>query len=139
MIQRYLFLFCNFFLLAVPSMPPENVRCAPLTSQSLQISWQPPLSYHTNGLLQGYKVNFEFMSDQIIATNDDIDSRKTTDLTIVLSGLKKFTNYSVQVLAFTRIGDGVVSKPLYCQTEEDGKATHSIFCIYSIPLTNIYI
>lgn len=104
-------------------MPPENVRCAPLTSQSLQISWQPPPAHHTNGLLQGYKVNFEFMSDLIGGMNDDIDSRKTTDLTIVLTGLKKFTNYSIQVLAFTRIGDGVVSKVLYCQTEEDGKFT----------------
>lgn len=74
-----------------------------------------------NGLLQGYKVNFEFMADQIGSMNDDIDSRKTTDLTIVLSGLKKFTNYSIQVLAFTRVGDGVVSKALYCQTEEDGE------------------
>lgn len=66
-------------------------------------------------------MNFEFMSDLIGGMNDDIDSRKTTDLTIVLSGLRKFTNYSVQVLAFTRIGDGVESKPIYCQTEEDGK------------------
>lgn len=70
-------------------MPPENVRCAPLTSQSLQISWQPPPTHHTNGLLQGYKVNFEFMSDLIGGMNDDIDSRKTTELTIVLTGLKK--------------------------------------------------
>lgn len=61
------------------------------------------------------------MSDQTGAINDDIDTRKTSDLTIVLSGLKKFTNYSIQVLALTRVGDGAVSKPLYCQTEEDGK------------------
>lgn len=117
----FVYIFVDVFLYIVPSMPPENVRCAPLTSQSLQISWQPPPSHHTNGLLQGYKVNFEFMSDVIGGMNDDIDSRKTTDLTIVLTGLRKFTNYSIQVLAFTRIGDGVVSKQLYCQTEEDGK------------------
>lgn len=112
--------FDLIYWIVVPSMPPENVRCAPLTSQSLQLSWQPPPNNHMNGLLQGYKANFEFMSDQIGSMNDDIDSRKTTDLTIVLSGLKKFTNYSVQVLAFTRVGDGAVSKALYCQTEEDG-------------------
>lgn len=119
-IRSFLFSLDFYSIIIVPSMPPENVRCAPLTSQSLQISWQPPSSNHMNGLLQGYKVNFEYTSDQIGAMNDDIDSRKTTDLTIVLSGLKKFTNYSIQVLAFTRVGDGVVSKPLYCQTEEDG-------------------
>jgi hypothetical protein len=47
--------------------------------------------------------------------------RKTTALTIVLTSLKKFSNYSIQVLAFTRMGDGVMSQPIFCHTEEDGK------------------
>lgn len=104
----------------VPSVAPEHVRCAPLTSQSLQISWQPPAVHHTNGLLQGYKINFEYISDTAATSNDEIDSKKSTELTIVLTGLRKFTNYSVQVLAFTRIGDGILSSPIYCKTEEDG-------------------
>lgn len=40
-------------------MPPEDIRCAALTSQSLQISWQPPPTEHCNGLLQGYKLTYE--------------------------------------------------------------------------------
>lgn len=48
--------------------------------------------------------------------------RKTTALTIVLTSLKKFSNYSIQVLAFTRMGDGVMSQPIYCHTEEDGNS-----------------
>lgn len=28
---------------------------------------------------------------------------------------------SIQVLAFTRMGDGVESQPTFCHTEEDGK------------------
>lgn len=102
-------------------MPPEHVRCAPLTSQSLQISWQPPPQQYTNGLLQGYKVNYEYITDIFGTENDEIDSRKTTELTIVLTGLRKYTNYSLQVQGYTRIGDGVYSSPIYCQTEEDGK------------------
>lgn len=47
----------------VPSMPPEDVRCAALTSQSLQISWQPPPTAHSNGLLQGYKLTYEPVLD----------------------------------------------------------------------------
>ena len=38
----------------------------------------------------------------------------------VLTGLHRFTNYSIQVLAFTRVGDGVTTKPIICTTEEDG-------------------
>lgn len=47
----------------VPSMPPEDVRCAALSSQSLQITWQPPPTEHCNGLLQGYKLTYEPVLD----------------------------------------------------------------------------
>lgn len=109
-------------------MPPEDIRCVALTSQSLQVSWQPPPSHHTNGLLQGYKLNFEQVMENIgLLSNDDIETRKTTALTIVLSNLRKFTNYSIQVLAFTRMGDGSLSSPSFCQTEEDGEMLGNCF------------
>lgn len=95
------------------------MRCAALSSQSLQVSWQPPPIYHTNGLLQGYKLIFEPIIDDIQPSKDEVESRKTTALTMVLTGLRKYTNYSIQVLAHTRMGDGVLSKPLYCHSEED--------------------
>jgi hypothetical protein len=44
-------------------MPPDDIRCAALTSTSLQISWQPPSINHQNGLMQGYKVSFEPVVD----------------------------------------------------------------------------
>ncbi|XP_023037557.1 Down syndrome cell adhesion molecule-like protein Dscam2 isoform X8 [Drosophila willistoni] len=103
----------------VPSRPPEDVRCAALSSQSLQVSWQPPPIYHTNGLLQGYKLIFEPIIDDMLPNKDEVESRKTTALTMVLTGLRKYTNYSIQVLAHTRMGDGALSKPLYCHSEED--------------------
>lgn len=53
----------NFCWLTVPSLAPEDLRCAALTSTSLQVSWQPPPINHQNGLLQGYKVSFEPMAD----------------------------------------------------------------------------
>jgi len=36
-----------------------------------------------------------------------------------LLGLLKFTNYSVQVLARTQVGDGVASSPIHVQTRND--------------------
>jgi hypothetical protein len=97
------------------------LRCSALTSTSLQVSWQPPSVSLQNGLLQGYKIYFEPIANDNINDNDDIDTRKTTALTIVLTSLKKYSNYSIQVLAFTRMGDGVLSQPIFCHTEEDGK------------------
>ncbi|KAK9752839.1 Immunoglobulin I-set domain [Popillia japonica] len=88
----------------VPSMPPEDVRCAAITSQSLQIR---------------YKLMYEPVPNENYKGNDDLEIRQTTALTTVITGLRKFTNYSLQILAFTKIGDGAISTLAYCQTEED--------------------
>lgn len=48
----------------------------------------------------------------------------TTREQVELRGLEKFTNYSVQVLAYTQAGDGVRSNVLYIQTREDRKFSH---------------
>ena len=44
----------------------------------------------------------------------------TLELSTELHGLHKFANYSVQVWAFTRVGDGDKSSPIFCHTDEDG-------------------
>ncbi|KAF3428323.1 hypothetical protein E2986_02509 [Frieseomelitta varia] len=103
----------------VPSMPPEDVRCAALTSQSLQVSWQPPPNTHSNGIIQGYKLHYEPILADMWRSVDEMEVRKTSALTTVLTGLRKYTNYTIQVLAFTRVGDGVATTVTYCQTEED--------------------
>ncbi|KAL0280104.1 UNVERIFIED_CONTAM: hypothetical protein PYX00_001493 [Menopon gallinae] len=103
----------------VPSMPPEDIRCTALSPQSLQISWQPPPASHCNGILQGYKVHVEPLHDELRQESDDFEPKKTTGLTLIIPGLRKYTNYSIQVLAFTRVGDGMMTRPTYCRTEED--------------------
>lgn len=47
--------------------------------------------------------------------------KKTTNLETNLHALEKYTNYSVKILAYTKVGEGVQSNPIYCLTEEDGK------------------
>lgn len=49
----------------------------------------------------------------------------TTKEQVELRGLEKFTNYSIQVLAYTQAGDGVRSNVLYIQTREDCESTFS--------------
>lgn len=47
--------------------------------------------------------------------------KKTSSEETYLHTLYKYTNYSIRVLAYTGAGDGVLSNPIYCATEEDGK------------------
>lgn len=56
----------------------------------------------------------------------------TTALSAVIHGLQKFTNYSVQVLAFTNAGDGVASPPLQCLTNEDGNLINDKFSFFFV-------
>ncbi|XP_018406582.1 PREDICTED: Down syndrome cell adhesion molecule-like protein Dscam2 [Cyphomyrmex costatus] len=101
----------------VPSSPPQDVRCTALSSMSLQVSWESPPDSSLNGILKGYKVMWENMDALTESVKPEM--KITTALTVVLHSLEKYTNYSIQVLAYTRTGDGVASLPLYCVTEED--------------------
>ncbi|XP_031783300.1 Down syndrome cell adhesion molecule-like protein Dscam2 isoform X4 [Nasonia vitripennis] len=101
----------------VPSSPPQDVRCTPLTSQSLQVTWDPPPNSSLNGILKGYKVMYENMN--ALTDSTKVETKSTTALIVGLTNLEKHTNYSVQVSAYTRAGDGLPSAPLYCVTEED--------------------
>ena len=58
------------------------------------------------------------------ADETDANSVMSTNLEIIIDNLEKYTNYSIQVLAFTRKGEGVRSSPLYVLTMEDGKKSY---------------
>uniref|UniRef100_A0A6P7FJH3 Down syndrome cell adhesion molecule-like protein Dscam2 isoform X4 n=1 Tax=Diabrotica virgifera virgifera TaxID=50390 RepID=A0A6P7FJH3_DIAVI len=100
-----------------PTLPPENVQCSVLNAQSLHISWEPPLVEGQNGIIQGYKVTYHSVGEWF--DNEDQQTKIVNQLRTTISGLRKYTNYSMTVLAYTSSGDGVRSVPVFCQTEED--------------------
>lgn len=51
----------------------------------------------------------------------EAETKVTVELNTELHGLQKFANYSIRVWAYTRIGDGEKSSPIFCRTDEDGK------------------
>uniref|UniRef100_T1IIC3 Down syndrome cell adhesion molecule n=1 Tax=Strigamia maritima TaxID=126957 RepID=T1IIC3_STRMM len=104
-----------------PSEPPQSVQCTTSTSQSIHVTWSPPPVNSQNGIIRGYKLLYT-------ASDDDITKDYNLQQTAViqpattkanLHSLEKYTNYSIQVLGFTRMGDGVASAPVYCRTNED--------------------
>ncbi|XP_013791952.2 Down syndrome cell adhesion molecule-like, partial [Limulus polyphemus] len=100
----------------VPDKPPAGVICSALTSWSLHIEWTPPSLKSINGILQGFHVTYR----PVFTKKSDTESRRvgSEDLTINLTGLEIFTNYSIRVAAYSRVGDGVFSDPVYCRTLE---------------------
>lgn len=59
----------------------------------------------------------------VFPDESDANFQTSPQLEIVLFGLEKYTNYSIQVLAYTRKGEGVRSPPVYVRTREDGRLT----------------
>uniref|UniRef100_H9GC28 DS cell adhesion molecule like 1 n=1 Tax=Anolis carolinensis TaxID=28377 RepID=H9GC28_ANOCA len=102
----------------VPSQPPENVRALSITSDVAVISWSEPPRSTLNGVLKGYRVIFwSLYMDEWGEMQNITTVRERAEL----RGLEKFTNYSVQVLAYTQAGDGVRSNVLHIQTKEDSE------------------
>ena len=46
---------------------------------------------------------------------------RTSDQKLTLEGLACYQNYSIQVVAATKMGDGLKSRSVYCRTKEDCK------------------
>lgn len=61
-----------------------------------------------------------------ISGSEEAVTKQISGLHTTLSGLRRYTNYSVTVCAFTAAGDGVRAAPVYCHTEEDGKRNSTI-------------
>jgi len=47
------------FLVPVPSAPPQDVICTPVSAHDLQVTWNPPDQAHIHGIVQGYKLFYE--------------------------------------------------------------------------------
>ncbi|XP_062527447.1 cell adhesion molecule Dscam2 isoform X21 [Bombyx mori] len=100
-----------------PSAPPQDVLCTTLTAQTIRVSWVSPPLAAANGLIKAYKVIYG--PSETWYDEKTKDTKNTASSETILHGLKKFTNYSMEVLATTNGGDGVRSVPIHCQTEQD--------------------
>lgn len=100
-----------------PDQPPSDTSCTTLTSQTIRASWVSPPLESANGVIKGYKV--VYAPSDLWFDDKNKDYKKTASSDTVLHGLRKYTNYTMQVLATTSGGDGVRSAPIHCQTEQD--------------------
>ncbi|XP_065155482.1 cell adhesion molecule Dscam1 isoform X12 [Atheta coriaria] len=100
-----------------PEQPPVDTTCTTLTAQTIRVMWVSPSLTAANGVIKGYKVIYG--PSETWFDENTKDAKITASSETILHGLKKYTNYSMQVLAYTSGGDGVRSPPIHCQTEQD--------------------
>ena len=106
----YLLTNIYFFVYAAPT-PPQNVRNLSFNSTTVEVTWDPPSI--TNGILRYYTV--------VYGSSDDMEMMEvnSSDVTVLVSGLDPFTNYTFYVLAVT-VAQSEPSNNLTVLTSESG-------------------
>ncbi|XP_067415989.1 phosphatidylinositol phosphatase PTPRQ isoform X3 [Emydura macquarii macquarii] len=99
----------------VPGSAPENVTYRNISSTEVELSFFPPSV--RNGIIQKYTVYLRRIN------GTELRIINTTLLAINITGLKKYTKYTVEVSASTSKGEGVCSSPLNILTDEDAPSS----------------
>ena len=105
------FLLCN----AAPSGTPENVTIVPLSSTSVEASWEPPLPHYRNGPITAYNLT---ITEQL--TGIHVQSLVVLNTTTLVISLRPFTTYNFAVSARNSVGYGP-SQTTSQITPEDSK------------------
>ncbi|KAB0378456.1 hypothetical protein FD755_010034 [Muntiacus reevesi] len=95
----------------VPDSAPENITYKNITSGEIELSFLPPSI--PNGIIKTYTIYL------MESNGNEERAINTTSLIQNIKGLKKYTQYTIEVSASTLKGEGIRSAPINVLTEED--------------------
>ena len=101
-----------------PSGPPQNISTEATSSQTVYLTWNPPLPEEQNGVITGYFIKVTLLERgetfQVFSEMSEL----------IVESLKPYTTYGFVIRAQTCIGIGPFSTlPVVATTFEDGKNT----------------
>ncbi|XP_059953019.1 neogenin isoform X4 [Mesoplodon densirostris] len=99
----------------VPSAAPQNLSLEVRNSKSIVIHWQPPPPATQNGQVTGYKVRYRKASRKSDVTETLVTG---TQLSELIEGLDRGTEYNFRVAALTVNGTGPATDWLSAETFE---------------------
>ncbi|KAG7459979.1 hypothetical protein MATL_G00216340 [Megalops atlanticus] len=102
---------------SVPSGSPENVTAEAVSSTRILVTWGPVPEPEQNGHILGYKVLYKEQDSESEPQVHIVKGNLTQS--VLLRNLRKYVLYQIQVLAFTRIGDGEPSSPPVLERSKD--------------------
>lgn len=96
-VDTYACIYVYISLPAAPSATVQELSGVNSSSTSLIISWEPPPLDDRNGVIRGYNISYGISAED----PSTYSTMSTVNTRIELTGLAKFTQYSVTVIAFT--------------------------------------
>ncbi|XP_038640292.1 neogenin-like isoform X3 [Scyliorhinus canicula] len=97
----------------VPSAPPQNVTLEVRNSKSIVVHWQPPPPGTHNGVITGYNIRYKKGGRR-----GETDTTGGSQLSQIIDGLERNTEYSFRVSAITVNGTGPSSDWVSAETFE---------------------
>ncbi|CAI9173366.1 unnamed protein product [Rangifer tarandus platyrhynchus] len=123
---------------SVPSAAPENVSAEAVSSTQILLTWASVPEPDQNGLILGYKILFRAKDLDPEPRSRVVRGNHTQSA--LLAGLGKFVLYELQVLAFTRIGNGVPSAPPILERTKDDAPGPPVRLVFpEVRLTSVRI
>lgn len=123
---------------SVPSAAPENVSAEAVSSTQILLTWASVPEQDQNGLILGYKILFRAKDLDPEPRSHVVRGNHTQSA--LLAGLGKFVLYELQVLAFTRIGNGVPSAPPILERTKDDAPGPPVRLVFpEVRLTSVRI
>ncbi|XP_022645434.1 receptor-type tyrosine-protein phosphatase F-like isoform X4 [Varroa destructor] len=92
---------------------PRNVKLSPLNSTAISVNWKPPSNRDRHGLIRGFQIHVQEVNKAGDMVGEPLryDVADENAETFNITDLQPDTEYSIQVAAVTRKGDGMRSRP----------------------------
>ena len=105
---------------SAPASPPDNVNAVTISSTAIRVTWDEVPAIDQNGIITQYEVEYNqsTFSGATMSATTTVDS---STLTVDLTGLKEYVEYSIRVRAYTSVGAGSYSDVVMETTQEDGE------------------
>lgn len=100
-----------------PASPPRNIQAQIISQNTMMVRWEEP--EEPNGQIKGYRVYYT-MDDSQPMSLWQIHNVQDSIITTIQSLVPQET-YTIQVLAFTSVGDGPFSEPIHVKVLQGGK------------------
>ena len=110
----YTCMFCHLCFVTAASASPQNLTGSSLNSRTISLSWSPPPTQETNGVIREYRVNVTEVETGTVFT------LTSTTTSITLQSLHPYYNYRCVVSAYT-VGVGPYTAVFNIQPPEDGE------------------
>ena len=91
-----------------------------ISPTAIQVTWNEVPAIDQNGIITQYEVEYN-QSTFSGATMYNTTTVDSPTLTVDLTGLEEYVEYSIRVRAYTSVGSGPYSDVVIERTQEDGK------------------